>query len=105
MAKNLVAHVNVVASRIGLPLSAPDWNGTDAVWLLLEKMKEDGAVVIIKLDGERKGEDDNGPYTALVSGPPLGGDAIRTDAHVLEEALAYVICLYAERFWGISRPS
>lgn len=102
--KTLRVHVIEVAKRLGVVAPPTGWHGVDAVWPLLQKMKEDGAVFILKIDGERLGEDDNGPYTALVSGPPLQGEAIRTDALSAEDALAYVICHYASRFWGVPMP-
>lgn len=91
----LVAHVVRIASELRLPVPDRDWRGVDAVWPLLEKIRDDGAIVLLKLDGERTGENDNGPYTVLASGLPLPGGAIRTDSHTLEEGLSYVICHYA----------
>lgn len=98
----LVVHVSRIASHLGVQ-TAPDWSGLDAVWPLLEKMKDEGAVVLLKLDGERTEDDDNGQYTALASGPPLQR-AIRTDADSMEEAVSFVICHYAARFWGVPLP-
>lgn len=92
--------VTTIAAHIGLDVP-PDWHGVDAVWSLLEKMRGEGAIVIVKLDGERRAPDDTGPYTVLASGAPLGGDAIRIDARTIEEALIYLICRYASRVWGI----
>lgn len=68
---------------------------------LLERMRLEGAVVVLKFDGER-GPGDNGPYTALVSGKVLKGDFFRTDADTLEEALAYIIVNYARKQWGFT---
>ena len=68
---------------------------------ILERIRQDGAVVILKWDGER-GPSDDGPYTALISGKALPDEFIRTDAFSLEEALSYVIVEYAKRCWGFS---
>lgn len=92
-----------IASQLGTPHVGSDWAGVDVVLPLLEKMKAEGAVLVFKLDGER-GLGDNGAYTAIASGSPLGDDFIRVDADTLEDALACVIVRYAEKRWGYSRP-
>jgi hypothetical protein len=96
-------HVADIAARLGFSIPR-HWRGVDAVWPILEKMRGEGAIVLLKLDGERTGPGDTGPYTALASGRPLGADPIRTDAHSVEEALTFVIVRYAEQVWGIPRP-
>ena len=84
-----------IASWIGLPTFAEDWSGVDVVFPLLEKMREEGAVVLLKLDGERT----SNPYTAAVSGPILAENFTRTDASTLEGAIAHVIVHYARLRW------
>lgn len=79
----------------------PTWSGPGPVWPLLERMRRDGAVVVVKLDGGRGSPEDNGPYTVLASGGPLDGAHIRTDAETVEAALSYVIVEYARRVWGV----
>jgi hypothetical protein len=64
-------------------------------------MRAGGAIVIIKLDGERSGPEDAGPYTLVISGAPLGGTTVRLDCAVLEEGLEQVICEYARRVWSL----
>lgn len=86
-----------IAEKEGLSLPM-DWRGVDAVLPLLERMRSEGSVVIIKFDGGR-GEGDSGPYTALASGPALDGVYFRTDSHTLEDALAYIIVRYAQVMW------
>jgi hypothetical protein len=88
-----------IAAKVGAPAVDANWSGVDAVLPLLEKMKAEGAVVVFKLDGER-GPGDNGAYTAIASGSPLGAEHLRIDAETLEDALAYVIVRYASRNWG-----
>lgn len=96
-------HVTNIAAHLGIDVPR-GWSGVDAVWPLLEKMRAEGAIVLIKLDGERTGPGDNGPYTALASGGPVGRETIRTDAASVREALGYVICHYAAAVWGIPLP-
>jgi hypothetical protein len=67
---------------------------------IIEKMRLEGAVVLLKWDGER-GVGDNGPCTALVSGKVLQGDFFRTDADSMKEALTYIIANYARQKWNI----
>jgi alpha-D-ribose 1-methylphosphonate 5-triphosphate synthase subunit PhnI len=67
----------------------------------LEKMKSEGAVVLVKFDGQR-GQGDNGPFTAAVRGGLLNDDFIRIDADSLAEAVAYVVVEYARRCWQFS---
>ena len=82
-----------------------DWRGVDAVWPLLERMRADGAIVLVKLDGARTGPHDGGAYTVLASGAPLAGEPIRTDAATVEAALAFVIARYASRAWNVPLPT
>ncbi|QPB83412.1 hypothetical protein CWC22_010620 [Pseudoalteromonas rubra] len=91
-----------IASKLGLPEISPSWQGIDAVLPLLDKIKGEGGIVIIKFDGERNSEDDNGQYTLMISGTPLAGDFIRTDSETVEEGLATVITEYAEKVWQLS---
>jgi hypothetical protein len=97
-------HVVNIASQLGIEVS-PNWTGVDAIWPLLEMMRAEGSIVILKLDGERTGLEDAGPYTVLASGAPLSGDTIRIDATTIEEAITYVICRYASKVWGVPLPT
>jgi len=101
--RELRAHIPRVAAALGLSV-ADDWTGVDAVWPLLERMREDGANVLIRLDGGRTAPGDPGPYTIHASGGPLGAHVIRTDAEVLDDGLAHVIARYASEVWGIASP-
>ena len=93
-----------LAKQLGIADIRPDWRGCDAVWDVLEEMASEGATVVVKIDGQRNGPDDNGRYTVLVSGGPLGEDFFRRDTRVLEEGLAEAIVHYAEKCWkGDSR--
>jgi hypothetical protein len=92
-------HVSRIAVELDLAPVSEDWSGVDAVWPLLEKMRSEGAVVLVKLDGERAPS--AGPYTAHVSLGGLGRNHFRTDARTVEDALVYVIANYAAEVWGI----
>jgi hypothetical protein len=94
-------HIAEVARTVGISLTNA-WSGLDAVWPLLEKMRAEGAIVVIKLDGERQ----RSAYTVLASeGPLRDGGPVRTDAATIEAALAYVIGHYAQRVWNVPLPS
>ena len=95
------ALVPVIAEQLGLPPVPADWSGSDAVWPLLERMREDGAVVLIKLDGGRT-TGKSGAYTCLASGGLLDEDhTVRTDSRSLEDGLAFVVVGYARDGWRL----
>ena len=96
-------HVSRIAAAVGLPEVPEDWSGIDAVWLLLERMKSEGAVVLVKLDGARGPL--AGPYTVFASGGLLDRNSLRADEHTVEAALVHVIVNYAAAAWGISLPA
>ena len=104
MSKDDKSLVPAIAEFLQLAEVSPSWHRIDAVLPLLERMRADGAVVLVKLDGERVGADAE-LYTVLVSGPPLHGDFIRADSASLEHALARVIVAYARRCWRFVEPS
>lgn len=86
-----------VADRMGLPIG--EWKGLDDFLPLLERMREDGAVVVVKLDGQRTAEDDAPPYTVVLSGGHLGNDYVTVGAVTLPEALARATLGYAAQAW------
>lgn len=85
-----------LASALGQKPVEANWSGIDSVLPALEAMANDGSVVVIKLDGQRKPPKDNGRYTVLVSGGKLGEDFFRIDTAVLEEGLAAAILRYCQ---------
>ncbi len=95
---SLRAFVPEVAQHLGLPPVAVDWSGYDAVSPILEEMRREGAIVLLKLDGGR-GERAKRPYTTFASSASLGEDPIRIDARTVEDALAHMIVEYAMRCW------
>ena len=90
-----------IAERVAGVGLAPDWSGCGAVFELLERMREDGAVVVIKLDGERVGAGAL-PYTVVASGGPLEDDFFRLDCRTLDEGLCQMIGFYADAVWSRS---
>ncbi len=88
----------LVASHFGVDL-ADDWRGVDALLPVLERMRCDGAVVLLKLAGGR-GPGGKRPYTVLVSGGGLAAEAaLRVDARTIEEGLSRIVVHYAMRCW------
>lgn len=95
----LKASVVEVAKRLGLPLVQAGWTGCDSVWPILEQMANEGAVVVVKIDGQRTNRDHNGKYTVVLSGEPLKEDFFHVDTATLEEGIARAIFFYAEHCW------
>ncbi|WP_437312481.1 hypothetical protein [Sorangium sp. So ce385] len=93
-----------LARYLGLNPIPAQWQGIDVVLPLLERMRGDGAVVLIKIDGGRDLAD-NGPYTVIASGAPLKGEYIRAEMSSLERGVAKVVIEYARRCWGFVEPS
>lgn len=87
-----------VALEIGIEPFPEEFSGWDIFLPFLERIHQEGANLLLKIDGER-GRGDTGPYTALVSSGPLGSDFFRTDASSMEDALSYIIVEYAQRCW------
>ena len=87
-----------IASKLGLQLPER-WHGVDVLMPLIDRIRDDGSVFIIKFDGERIHEDDTGQFTVLVSGKQLVDDPIRVDSNTLEEALSFALVKYAEKVW------
>ncbi len=102
MQSNSNEAVCAIATKLGLPEISSSWQGIDAVMPILDKIKDEGGIVIIKIDGERVPDGDNGSYTVMVSGPPLNGDFIRTDCDVVEDGLTTIILAYAEKVWKLN---
>jgi len=89
-----------VSAECGWNEISTDWHGVDIVWPLLEKIRQEGSVFILKVDGERIGQHANGPFTTAITGGPLQEEGIRIDCHRLEDALAYSIVEFARKVWG-----
>lgn len=92
----LEEEVLAIAAHLNLD---PERNlGLDALWPLLEAIRNDGGVVVIKLDGERSPQfGDNGVYTVVLSSGSLFDDFFRRDSDDLRQTLLESIAYYAER--------
>jgi hypothetical protein len=91
-----------IADALGMPGLQSGVSGFDRLLPFLERMREDGAVVVLKFDGQRTGHDDTGAYTAIVSSPSIAqGGFIRIDAETIEEAAVHIIERYASEVWHV----
>ncbi len=89
-----------IARARGLEDIGPDWD-LASVWPLLEQVREDGAVLLLKLDGQRS----RNPCTAVLSGGrlPPENDVIHVDSSSMERAVAFVLGNYGLRAWNLSQ--
>jgi hypothetical protein len=87
-----------LAEAVGF-CSGFDARHLDSYLPFLERMRAEGARVLLKIDGFRKPAD-AGPYTAAASGGPLGDRGIRMDSDNFADAVAWVVIEYARSCWG-----
>jgi len=92
--------IQKLARELGMP-AIHEAAGLDAVVPYLELMRVEGAVVLLKLDGER-GPTDAGPYTGVVSRGKLGEESFRIDTGSLFDAASYIVVSYARTCWGFT---
>lgn len=76
-----------------------DWEIWEELWPALEAMADEGAVIVVKLDGGRTQDEFPRRYTVIVSGGKLGDEFYREDTADLEGALCEAIVFYAEKVW------
>src|SRR6516225_2630072 len=87
--------IEQVAKSRGIDI--PDeGTGLSSVLPLLEAIRSDGAIVVIKLDGTPQAPQ---PYVVIVSSGPLHEDYVKSTAPDLEQALSSAIVNYARRCW------
>lgn len=83
-----------IAKDVGISISK-SWPGMSEIWPLIEKMKNEGATIVLKLDGQRIPENgDNGQYTIIAQNGPLGDSMIRGNFEDVDEALCHLIVNY-----------
>ena len=87
--------VQQIAASRGVTL-VEDWHGIDCILPLLEKVRLDGTVVVVKLTGVGRAPE---PYMALFTGGTLQHDFVRVTGTVLEEVVARALVNYARRAW------
>ncbi len=99
MLKFKIRDIPAVAAHLGLEM--PDEWTLDDVWPLLDRAREEGAVILLKLDGERS----RNWYTVVMSGGGMERkDVLHVDSPTMELAIARVLGEYAVRVWGYTRP-
>lgn len=96
------AILHLIADEVGVSAPSQTWKSLDDFLPFFEKMRQEGAVVLIKFDGERKKGIDTGPYTAAVTGAVMGEDFFRIDSHSLTDALTHMVVHYARLKWKIA---
>ena len=91
--------------HVNLP-NAQQFKGVDLFLPLIERIKRERGVFILRILGEELDKQPAEIYHAAISGGRLPfGDACRTQSTVLEEAVSKVILDYAQRAWGITRTA
>ena len=97
MEQSFEKELNELALRFGVTDDERSkYANIDQFLPVLEQIRRSGAVVVIKLDGQRIPGEDTGPYTVVISGGALRDDFIRIDDDSLENALLYSIRKYSE---------
>ena len=81
-----------LAAALGVPAVGRRRTGMDALLPLLDRVRQDGATFLVKLDADRGTK----PYTAVVSRSPFDDWVTRRDAATLEESVVFVLARYSE---------
>jgi hypothetical protein len=74
----------------------------DEAWSVLEALRQVGAVVVVKLDGQRKvdkqhaGSDEASPYVVVINAGGLGDEYVHVEAKTLASALKRALLDYYE---------
>ncbi|WP_346894084.1 hypothetical protein [Clostridium sp. UBA871] len=91
-----------MADDFGFKLNSDELKGIDCFLPLLQEIRKDSGIVIIKFDGERE----ENIYTLLSSGKNLGKEeSIRLDTSDIEGGLAYICVEYARIAWNWKVPT
>lgn len=88
-----------IASLKQSAFSQRDWKVWEGLWPALEAMADEGAIIVVKLDGGRTCDEFPKRYTVIVSGGRLGDAFYREDTSDLEGALCEAVIFYAEKVW------
>lgn len=87
-----------LAKFVGLKYSVSDLKGFDCFLPIIDKIKADSSVVILKIDGERN-ED---IYTFIISSQRFSdGEYIRMETSDFEVGLSFICVEYAKKMWGV----
>ena len=85
-----------ISNDFGYESKLDSLKGIDSFFQVMNEIRKDSGVIIIKLDGERE----ENIYTFLASGKNLGEEgSIRLDTSDLEGGLSYVCVEYARIAW------
>jgi len=69
------------------------------VFSIINQIKLDGGIFIIKVDGERMNDEDIPNNSVIISGGLLQENYIRKDDDDLEKAVFEAVCEYEEKIW------
>jgi len=100
--KELRKKIEKIANKLQINLEK-EWKGIDAVFPILNKIKDENAVVLIKIDGERNfnTKNESGPFTVLILKGALKDNFIKYELWSLEEAVYKSIIEYNDLFWKL----
>jgi hypothetical protein len=87
-----------LAERIDLTFE--DNGDVDPFLPFFERIAAEGGVVVVKWDGKR-GADDGGKYTVIISNGKLGEDYARADGSSLKDTIASGVVQYGSRAWRL----
>lgn len=88
-----------MSNDFGYESKIENLKGIDSFFLIINEIRRNSGVIIIKLDGERE----ENIYTFLASGKNLGEEgSIRLDTSDLEGGLSYICVEYAKIAWNWS---
>jgi hypothetical protein len=89
-----------IASLKQSAFSQRDWKVWEGLWPALEAMVDEGAIIVVKLDGNRAQDELPKRYTVVLSGGRLGEEFYHKDTSDLEGALCEAVIFYTERVWN-----
>lgn len=75
------------------------FDSVDSFLPLIELVRQDGSVVIFKVDGERNPAAQEPPYTVMISGKIIQGGIVRSDSYDLIDAVKKVLLSYSAKVW------
>lgn len=90
--------IPMVALTRNLNIPPRNLSGLDVFVPFLEAMREEGAVINLRIYGEQS-DNEREPYRVLISRLPVGNESLSVVASSIEEALSYIIVEYARRCW------
>ncbi|GHO47809.1 hypothetical protein [Ktedonospora formicarum] len=88
-----------IAEKLEITIPVQGWKRVEFLLPFLEQMRQEGAIVLIKFDGEKSKVYGTEPYTVSVIGAFMGEDFFRIDSFSLEEALIHTITHYTQVKW------